>query len=292
MDKRYLFPLSCGVIAAVLTVLLLWPDRERPLTPQATRPGAVTVQTVPTVPEQPTVTGPAETTPPEETTLPVQTRPTAPEQTEPAQSEPTRPVYTEPEPTEPPVYDTIPFPVELEDGMLTVRSIFTYSGMDPDADWAFGESIAGIQLTNTSDEYLRSAEITAILADGAVLTFRAEDVPAGKTVMAFAQEHKLLADPDSCEDIYGDAEFIAGDPLASDLVELRTAGTEITLKNVSGRDLTNLNVTCHGLLDESLFGGTAYHYTIASLPAGGSTVIHAADCLLGMAEVVRVEMGD
>lgn len=290
MDKRYLFPLSCGVIAAVLTALLLWPDRERSPTPQATRPGAVTVQTVPTVPEQLPITGPAETTLPQETTRPVQTRPSEPELTEPA--EPTHPVYTEPEPTEPPVYDTIPFPVELEGGRLTVRSIFTYSGMDPDADWAFGESIAGIQLTNTSDEYLRSAEITAILADGAVLTFRAEDVPAGKTVMAFAQEYKLLADPDSCEDIYGDAEFIAGDPLASDLVELRTDGTEITLKNVSGRDLTNLNVTCHGLLDESLFGGTAYHYTIASLPAGGSTVIHALDCLLGMAEVVRVEMGD
>ncbi len=292
MDKRYLFPLSCGVIAAVLTAFLLWPDRERPLTPQATRPGAVTVQTVPTAPEQTLPADPAEPTLPLETTLPAQTPPTGPEQTEPAQSEPTRPVYTEPEPTEPPVYDTIPFPVELEGGMLTVRSIFTYSGMDPDADWAFGESIAGIQLTNTSDEYLRSAEVTAILADGAVLTFRAEDVPAGKTVMAFAQEHRLLADPDSCEDIYGDAEFFAGDPLASDLVELRTAGTEITLKNVSGRDLTNLNVTCHGLLDESLFGGTAYHYTIASLPAGGSTVIHALDCLLGMAEVVRVEMGD
>lgn len=292
MDKRYLFPLSCGVIAAVLTAFLLWPDRERPPTPQATRPGAVTVQTVPSVPDQPPVTGPAETTAPEETTLPAQTRPTAPELTEPKVSDPTRPIYTEPEFTEPPVYDTIPFPVELEGGKLTVRSIFTYSGMDPDADWAFGESIAGIQLTNTSDEYLRSAEVTAILADGAVLTFRAEDVPAGKTVMAFAQEHKLLADPDSCEDIYGEAEFIAGDPLASELVELRTAGTEITLKNVSGRDLTNLNVTCHGLLDESLFGGTAYHYTIASLPAGGSTVIHAVDCLLGMAEVVRVEMGD
>lgn len=290
MDKRYLFPLSCGVIAAVLTALLLWPDRERPPTPQATRPGAAAVQTVPTVPEQPPITSPAETALPQETTRPVQTRPSEPELTEP--SEPTHPVYTEPEPTEPPVYDTIPFPVELEDGKLTVRSIFTYSGMDPDADWTFGESIAGIQLTNTSDEYLRSAEITAILADGAVLTFRAEDVPAGRTVMAFAQEHRLLADPDSCEDIYGDAEFIAGDSLASDLVELRTAGTEITLKNVSGRDLTNLNVTCHGLLDESLFGGTAYHYTIASLPAGGSTVIHAVDCLLGMAEVVRVEMGD
>ena len=231
MDKRYLFPLSCVVIAAVLTVLLLWPDREQSPTPQGTRPGTAAVQTVPTAPEQLPITSPAETTAPVETALPVQTRPTAPEQTEPAQSEPTRPVYTEPEPAEPPVYDTIPFPVELEDGMLTVRSIFTYSGMDPDADWAFGESIAGIQLTNTSDEYLRSAEVTAILADGAVLTFRVEDVPAGKTVMAFAQEHRLLADPDSCEDIYGDAEFIAGDPLASNLVELRTAGTEITLKN-------------------------------------------------------------
>lgn len=292
MNKRYLFPLSCAVIAAVLTALLLWPEQEKAPAVRPTRPG--TVQTAPTAPVQTRPAAPAETTGPVQTlpSEPQQTEPAEPEQTVPAWTEPeqTFPVWTEPESTEPPVYDTIPFPVELEGGMLTVRSIFTYSGMNPDADWAFGENIAGIQLTNTSDEYLRRAEITAVLADGTVLTFLAEELPPGKTVMAFSQEHQLLADPDSCEDIYGDAEFIAGDAAASGLVQLEVAGTEITLKNVSGRDLNDLNVICHGLLDDSCFGGTAYRYTIPSLRAGESTVIHAADCLLGMAEVVRVEL--
>ena len=63
------------------------------------------------------------------------------------------------------------------------------------------------------------------------------------------------------------------------------------MKNVSGRDLTNLNVICHGLLDGSLFGGTTYHYNVSSLPAGTSAVVYAVDCYLGMTEVVRITQG-
>lgn len=282
--------IAAGAVAAVLiAALLLLPAQEPPQTP------GTTVQTAPTIPAatEPGVV-PVETTLPELTTEPAGTRPTEPEQTQPADEGPEQtepPIWEKPDETLPPVFSQLLFPVTLEDGRLTVQSIFQFSGMNPDAGFEWGDEIAGLQMTNTSEEYLYSAEITAFLTDGTTRTFRAEDVPPGKTVMAFCLEHEPLQNMECCEELYGFAEFGAEDHLAADLVQISVSGTEITLKNVSGQDLTDLNVTCHGLLNDSYFGGTAYHYNVASLPAGGTTVVSAVDCILGMAEVVRVEIG-
>lgn len=292
--KKLLIPILITIIAVVFSVVFLLTREADPIPPETvgTMP-AVQNQTTPTQPPQttaPDLTEPAasETTEPEET-IPAQTDPveTEPKQTEPKQTEPRE---TEPEETEP-VYDSVEFPVELEDGLLTVHSLFQFSGMNPDADNLFGENIAGVQLTNDSDRHMARAEVTAVLYDGTTLTFLAEDVPAGKTVMAFCLEHESVADVRSCEELFGYAEFESDDPLRRDLVRITVSGTEITLRNVSGKDLTDLDVICHGVLDSSLYGGTTYHYNVASLPAGASTVIHAVDCFLGMAEVVRVELG-
>lgn len=282
--------IAVGVVVAVLiAALLLLPGQKPPQTP------GTTVQTAPTIPAA-TEPGavPVETTLPELTTEPAGTRPTEPEQTQPADEEPEQtepPIYEEPDETAPTAAVQPLFPVTLEDGRLTVQSIFQFSGMNPDAGFEWGDEIAGLQMTNTSGEYLYYAEITVILTDGTALTFQADDVPPGKTVMAFCLEHEPLKSVESCEELYGAAEFGTEDHLAADLVQISVSGTEITLKNVSGQDLTDLNVTCHGLLNDSYFGGTAYHYNVASLPAGGTAVVSAVDCILGMTEVVRVEIG-
>ena len=172
-----------------------------------------------------------------------------------------------------------------------MESLFQFSGMNPDAGLTIGENIAGLQLTNTSEEYLRTAAFTAELADGTILTFRVEDVPPGKTVMAFCLENKTVEHVTDCVAIRGQGEFEPSVFPGDGLVEIAVNGMAITLTNVSGVSLTNLNVTCHGLLDNSYFGGTAYHYTVDSLSAGQSTVIYAVDCILGMTEVTCVEEG-
>lgn len=284
--KTMLFPILIGMLALVLTAVLLI-ERDTPAElPKLTRPAAQS-QTVPTVPVQ--ITAP-------EGTEPLQSELTEPRQTDAVQTEPeqagqeqTKPEQTIPEHTEPPIPTEPFFPVELEGGLLTVRSLFQFTGMNPDAKNAFGEDIAGVELTNNSDRHMTVAEVTATMADGTTLTFRAEDVPAGRTVMAFSLEHASIPDAAECEDVSGYAEFDDADPLRTDLVTCSADGIAITVRNISGAELKNLNVICHGLLDGSCFGGTTYHYNVPTLPAGASTTIHAVDCILGMAEVVRVE---
>lgn len=281
MDKKKIWLIAAGCAAAVILAILLipGPDSPRVQSPETTAPGLQTTDPAASGPEQ------------------MQTEPSEPEDTEPGQTDPadtepeqTRPVYTEPEQTEPPVYDTVSFPVEIDSG-LVVQSMFQFSGMNPDVDNMFGEELAGIQLVNTSDEHLARAQITAVLADGTTLTFTAEDVPAGKTAMAFCLEQERLPDTDMCEEIFGWAEYESADPRNPELVQISVSGTEITIKNVSGESLTDLNVFCHSVLDNSYFGGSTYSYRIASLPAGGSAVVIAEDCFLGMTEVVRVDIG-
>lgn len=287
--KKLLIPVGVGILAVLLIFLLLPGNEQRPPAETAPTRPAVQDQTPATEPGQ--TTGPAETQP--ETTEPPLTdpvetgsEPTVPEETEPKATEP-KPVQTEP----PAVTEPDLFPLELEDGKLIVRSLFQFTGMNPDFENYFGEDIAGVQMINTSDEHMTVAEVTAVLTDGTTLTFRAEDIPAGGSVMAFCLEHASVADVSRCEEIFGYAEFESGDMMLTDQIRVDISGTEITLRNVSGEDLTNLEVTCHGLLDGSLFGGTTYHYNVSTLPAGSSAVVHAVDCILGMTEVVRVELG-
>ena len=281
MAKKKLVFAALGAAVLILAAALL---------PRTTRtPDAPTAPAVQTRPAETQGTEPILPTEPVETVPPVTTEPPATIQTQPAG---TRPAETEPEQTVAPTEAPEIFPVLLEDGMLTVQSMFQFSGMNPDADLQFGENIAGLQLVNTSDRHLTVAELAAVLEDGTILSFRAEDVAPGMTVMAFSLEHGSMGDRDRCVEVYGYAEFEEGDPLRSDLVEIQVEGVEITVKNVSGMDLTNLDIICHGLLDGSAFGGRAYTYRITSLASGGSTTVYAMDCILGMTQVTRVEPGE
>ena len=284
--KTIFIALGAAVLALILAAVLLPRNSRTPDTPTAQadqiRPAETQTQVLPTEPvdsrTEPAETETAETQPPV-TTVP----------TEPAETEATEP---QPEPTAAPTEAPEIFPVLLEDGMLTVQSIFQYSGVNPDADLAFGENIAGLQIVNTSEAHLVLAEITALLHDGSTVTFRLEDVAPGMTVMAFSPEQETLDALARCVDLVCYAEFEDGDPLRGDLVNILVDGMAVTVINVSGMDLTDLDIICHGLLDGSAFGGKAYTYRITSLSAGAGTTIYATDCILGMAQVTRVELGE
>lgn len=288
MDKKKIITILgiCLACLAIVLLVLAGQGREDPAGPgghgvsgnQTTAPGFLESNPVQTLPGQ---TDPAETMP----------GATDPQQTEPENPEQTIPQQTEPEQSEP-LYNTLEFPVELEGGRLTVQSLFQFSGMNPDMDNAEGENIAGLQITNTSDEHLKDAELTAVLADGTNLHFRVQDLPAGMSAMIFTLDNEPVQNVESCEDLYGWAEFESDDALHSDLVEITTVGMEIMVRNISGRSLENLKVYCHSMLDGSCFGGVTYCYTIDSLSAGQSAAVFAWDCILGEAQVVRLELGD
>ena len=180
------------------------------------------------------------------------------------------------------------FPYELEDGKISVDSIFQFTGFNPDNENAEGENIAALTVVNQSEQHLASARFIVKLADGSQLAFEVTDLPAGQKAMIFEKENQVYELDDVCEEITDTAEFEDASPVMADRLSSEVQETAVTLTNNSEEDLTDLLLHCHCVIDDAYFGGLTYTYPIESIPAGQSASVNAEDCYLGQAAVVRV----
>ena len=180
------------------------------------------------------------------------------------------------------------FPYDLEDGRLSIESIFQFTGFNPDNENTEGENIAALTVINQSEQHLSSAQFTVKLADGARLAFEVTDLPAGEKAMIFEKENQVYELDDVCQEITDTAEFEDVSPVMADRLSAEVQETTVTLTNNSEEDLSNLLLHCHCVIDDAYFGGLTYTYPIASIPAGQSASVDAVDCYLGQAAVVRV----
>lgn len=191
------------------------------------------------------------------------------------------------ETTEEPV-PTVAFPLLVDDGNLEINSLFQFTGINPDCGNQEGTDIASIVLKNVSGMYLAEANISLTLLDGTQLNFKVTELPAGESAMAFSTENLSIPADAVCLSAGCETSY---DPTAvtdSDQVTASADGIRITLTNVSGQAISQIVVYCRDLLGDDYFGGTTYSYTVTDLPAGESTTVEATDCVLGMAEVVRI----
>jgi len=175
------------------------------------------------------------------------------------------------------------FPYELEDGKISVDSIFQFTGFNPDNENVEGENIAALTVVNQSEQHLASAQFTVKLADGAQLAFEITDLPAGQKAMIFEKENQVYELDDVCEEITDTAEFEDSSPVMADRLSAEVQETAVTLTNNSEEDLTDLLLHCHCVIDDAYFGGLTYTYSIESIPAGQSASVDAVDCYLGQA---------
>ena len=195
--------------------------------------------------------------------------------------------------TEPAAAATVPaiqFPLELENGALTIESLFQYDGINPDCGNEEGKNIASITVKNTSDKYLAEAKISLELEDGARVSFVISHLPAGKSAMAFAVDNAAMDSSDTCVNADCTALWLEVAELLPEAVTVFLEGTTITLENNTDQEIPELIIYCRSPFDEEYFGGIAYEYTVNNLPANGTTTVEALDCILGLAEVVRIAM--
>lgn len=208
---------------------------------------------------------------------------TIPEQTQNATEAVTDPA-TQPVETQP----ALECPLVLEDGKLEIGNLFQYEGINPDCNYEEGSNVASAMLKNTSDAYLEEAKITLTLTDGTVVSFVVNDLPAGKTVMAFDIANTSAEAEALCTDVSCEARWNSDIIPLPEGISVAVDGVAVTLTNNTGRDIPELVVYCRSPLDEEYFGGVAYQYTINDLSANESATIEAWDCILGMVEVVRI----
>lgn len=184
------------------------------------------------------------------------------------------------------------FPIMLEDGKLEIQSLFAYTGLNPDDENEETRDIAAITLVNRSGAYMAEARITMGLSNGAEAEFIAMDLPAGKRVMAFSTDSVEAPDGTGCTEVRCDAVFDAAASMMAERIAVTVEAMTVTVKNLTGNEISNIVIYCRCPLDEDYFGGIAYQYQINSLPANGTATVDAWDCVLGMAEVVRIEINE
>ena len=187
--------------------------------------------------------------------------------------------------------ERITFPYELADGKLKAASLFQYSGLNPDCNNEEGEDIAALEIVNQSDEFCESAEIQVVMQDGTELSFKAENIPAGKKIWVFESNNQSIGQNDACKEIqdtseFGEASFV------KDQVTASVEDTTITIENLTGEEITDLTVRCHCLFEDTYFGGVTYSYPTGRIPAGGQVTVDAADCYMGSAEVVWISKNE
>lgn len=184
----------------------------------------------------------------------------------------------------------IQFPVILEDGKIEIESLFQYDGINPDCDNVEGKGIAAIELINHSTECLKKAKISLLLSDESEIKFEIMEVPAGKRIMAFSTENVQISSDVKCVDVKCEAEYENASLNGKEKIAVSVEGINITLTNLTGEEISECRVHCHSTLGEMLFGGISYQYVVNSLSPNESVVVEATDCILGMAEIVCLDV--
>lgn len=184
------------------------------------------------------------------------------------------------------------FPIVLEDGKLEIESLFSYTGLNPDADNVDVKDSAAIVLVNRSGEYLAEVRITMVLSNGEEANFVATDLPAGKRSMVFCADGAVADYDTGCMDVRCEAVFDPAASLEAERIAVSVEAMAVTLRNLTGEEINNIVIYCRCPLGEEYFGGVTYQYEVNSLPANGTATVDAWDCVLGMAEVVRIEINE
>ena len=183
---------------------------------------------------------------------------------------------------------SLELPYQFDDGKLEMESVFSYAGPNPDNNGEEGDNIAAIQMTNCSDTYLASAQITVTTGDGTKLTYQVEDLPAGKTVTAFEIKNQELPDKFTIHRIDAKTEYSDDVSLHEDALTITTEDMNIGLTNISQEAIQNMTVIYHDVMDDEYFGGKSYQKTVESLAAGESTTVTAEECYIGEAAVAGI----
>lgn len=180
------------------------------------------------------------------------------------------------------------FPYHMDEDRLQVDSLFQYSGINPDAQNAECEDVASIQMKNNSEQYLESAEISVELTDGSAYSFTVQDIPAGKTVMAFDTANASYDGKIGVAFIDAKTSYSSDTGVKEDTVKITSDDNGIQLENISGNALADLKIKYHCILDDMYFGGISSETEVDGIDAGESIVVDTSDSILGDAEIVSI----
>ena len=180
------------------------------------------------------------------------------------------------------------FPYLLEEEQIQVDSLFQYSGINPDAENAECEDVAAIQMKNNSEQYLESAEVSVELTDGTAYSFVVQDIPAGKSVIAFESGNTSYDGKTGVAFIEAKTAYSSEAGVKEDEVKVTSDDNGVQISNISGDAIGTMKVKYHCVMDDMYFGGISSETEVDGLAAGESTAVDTSESILGDADVVSI----
>ena len=180
------------------------------------------------------------------------------------------------------------FPYLLEEEQIQVDSLFQYSGINPDAENAECEDVAAIQMKNNSEQYLESAEVSVELSDGTAYSFVVQDIPAGKSVIAFESGNTSYDGKTGVAFIEAKTSYSSEAGVKEDEVKVTSDDNGVQISNISGDAIETMKVKYHCVMDDMYFGGISSETEVDGLAAGESTAVDTSESILGDADVVSI----
>ena len=171
------------------------------------------------------------------------------------------------------------FPYLLEEEQIQVDSLFQYSGINPDA---------AIQMKNNSEQYLESAEVSVELSDGTAYSFVVQDIPAGKSVIAFESGNTSYDGKTGVAFIEAKTSYSSEAGVKEDEVKVTSDDNGVQISNISGDAIGTMKVKYHCVMDDMYFGGISSETEVDGLAAGESTAVDTSESILGDADVVSI----
>lgn len=180
------------------------------------------------------------------------------------------------------------FPYLLEEEQIQVDSLFQYSGINPDAENAECEDVAAIQMKNNSEQYLESAEVSVELSDGTAYSFVVQDIPAGKSVIAFESGNTSYDGKTGVAFIEAKTAYSSEAGVKEDEIKVTSDDNGVQISNISGDAIGTMKVKYHCVMDDMYLGGISSETEVDGLAAGESTAVDTSESILGDADVVSI----
>lgn len=183
----------------------------------------------------------------------------------------------------------IVFPCESEDGSLRFSSLIQFSGPNMDADNQVGEDIAGLEVENISDQYIKEVSVQLLMEDGSEYNFLIQDLPAGKKILAMELESQEYDGQTACQQIDSSVqkEEITMEEAAFRIEE---TGSALDITNITEQQIEEAVVYYHCAAGDSYIGGMSGKIAVSKLAAGESFSYEDPDILLGTPQAVGVEI--
>lgn len=185
--------------------------------------------------------------------------------------------------------ELVEFPYISEDGGVQVTSLMQFTGPNPDSENTDGEDIAGIQVKNISDQYLKEAELVLQMDDTSEYTFLVKDLPAGSETVAFELENQSYDGQTACRKIQCTAQM-SDTSMREDAVQITVDGSKLIITNITEQQIDNAAVIYRCTTGDSYIGGVSYEIPVSGLASGESFEYEDTACIFGSPQAVGVEI--